>query len=93
MAILIVLLVHQELVIVVHVLVSKLHLLTTWAALNISNVLVDYEISCLVISICMFDCFAASMLELARVTAESGWIPPRPIIFLFNGAEELFMLV
>jgi Zn-dependent M28 family amino/carboxypeptidase len=41
----------------------------------------------------MFDCFAASMLELARVTAESGWIPPRPIIFLFNGAEELFMLV
>ncbi|KAJ6356329.1 hypothetical protein OIU78_004440, partial [Salix suchowensis] len=32
------------------------------------------------------------MLELARVTAESGWIPPRPIIFLFNGAEELFML-
>ncbi|KAG6759134.1 hypothetical protein POTOM_035602 [Populus tomentosa] len=34
----------------------------------------------------------ASMLELARVTAESGWIPPRPIIFLFNGAEELFML-
>ncbi|KAG5236462.1 endoplasmic reticulum metallopeptidase [Salix suchowensis] len=55
MAILIVLLVHQVLVIVVHVLV-------------------------------------ASMLELARVTAESGWIPPRPIIFLFNGAEELFML-
>jgi Zn-dependent M28 family amino/carboxypeptidase len=33
------------------------------------------------------------MLELARVMVESGWIPPRPIIFLFNGAEELFMLV
>uniref|UniRef100_A0A453BID4 Peptidase M28 domain-containing protein n=1 Tax=Aegilops tauschii subsp. strangulata TaxID=200361 RepID=A0A453BID4_AEGTS len=23
---------------------------------------------------------------------ESGWIPPRPVIFLFNGAEELFLL-
>ncbi|KAH9708259.1 peptidase M28 domain-containing protein [Citrus sinensis] len=34
----------------------------------------------------------ASMLELARLTVDSGWIPPRPIIFLFNGAEELFML-
>ncbi|KAH9772632.1 peptidase M28 domain-containing protein [Citrus sinensis] len=34
----------------------------------------------------------ASMLELARLTIDSGWIPPRPIIFLFNGAEELFML-
>ncbi|KAL7110076.1 hypothetical protein ACP275_05G002500 [Erythranthe tilingii] len=34
----------------------------------------------------------ASLLELARVTVDSGWIPPRPIIFLFNGAEELFML-
>lgn len=33
------------------------------------------------------------MLELARLTIDSGWIPPRPIIFLFNGAEELFMLV
>lgn len=33
------------------------------------------------------------MLELARLTVDSGWIPPRPIIFLFNGAEELFMLV
>ena len=77
----------------VHVLVSKLHLLTAWTALNISNVLVDYQFSCLVISVYMFYCFAASMLELARVTAESGWIPPRPIIFLFNGAEELFMLV
>ncbi|KAL6543559.1 hypothetical protein OROGR_010056 [Orobanche gracilis] len=35
----------------------------------------------------------ASLLELARLTVDSGWIPPRPIIFLFNGAEELFMLM
>ncbi|KAK4760488.1 hypothetical protein SAY87_005381 [Trapa incisa] len=34
----------------------------------------------------------ASMLELARLTVNSGWVPYRPIIFLFNGAEELFML-
>ncbi|KAL0447250.1 UNVERIFIED_CONTAM: Endoplasmic reticulum metallopeptidase 1 [Sesamum latifolium] len=34
----------------------------------------------------------ASLLELARLTVDSGWTPPRPIIFLFNGAEELFML-
>ncbi|EXC06150.1 Endoplasmic reticulum metallopeptidase 1 [Morus notabilis] len=34
----------------------------------------------------------ASMLEVARLIVDSGWIPPRPIIFLFNGAEELFML-
>ncbi|KAK4765057.1 hypothetical protein SAY86_026147 [Trapa natans] len=34
----------------------------------------------------------ASMLELARLTVNSCWVPPRPIIFLFNGAEELFML-
>ncbi|KAI4385299.1 hypothetical protein MLD38_003343 [Melastoma candidum] len=34
----------------------------------------------------------ASMLELARLAVDSGWIPPKPIIFLFNGAEELFML-
>ena len=33
------------------------------------------------------------MLELARLMVDSGWNPPRPIIFLFNGAEELFMLV
>ncbi|XP_031386767.1 endoplasmic reticulum metallopeptidase 1 isoform X2 [Punica granatum] len=32
------------------------------------------------------------MLELARLLVNSGWVPPRPIIFLFNGAEELFML-
>ncbi|KAI5679363.1 hypothetical protein M9H77_10313 [Catharanthus roseus] len=34
----------------------------------------------------------ASMLELARLFVDSAWVPPRPIIFLFNGAEELFML-
>ncbi|KAJ4959938.1 hypothetical protein NE237_019848 [Protea cynaroides] len=34
----------------------------------------------------------ASMLEIARLMVDSGWVPPRPIIFLFNGAEELFLL-
>lgn len=34
----------------------------------------------------------ASLLEVARLTVDSSWVPPRPIIFLFNGAEELFML-
>ncbi|KAK7319050.1 hypothetical protein RJT34_03760 [Clitoria ternatea] len=34
----------------------------------------------------------ASMLEIARLIVDSGWVPYRPIIFLFNGAEELFML-
>ncbi|CAB4263997.1 unnamed protein product [Prunus armeniaca] len=34
----------------------------------------------------------ASMLEIARLIVDSGWIPPRPVLFLFNGAEELFML-
>ncbi|XP_057419329.1 uncharacterized protein LOC130713574 [Lotus japonicus] len=34
----------------------------------------------------------ASMLEIARLTVDSGWAPHRPVIFLFNGAEELFML-
>ncbi|KAL3511429.1 hypothetical protein ACH5RR_030830 [Cinchona calisaya] len=34
----------------------------------------------------------ASMLELARLCVDAAWIPPRPVIFLFNGAEELFML-
>ncbi|KAM2888089.1 hypothetical protein FF1_011872 [Malus domestica] len=34
----------------------------------------------------------ASMLEIARLMVDSGWIPPRPVIFLFNGAEELFLL-
>lgn len=36
---------------------------------------------------------AASLLELARLTADSDWVPPKPVIFLFNGAEELFLLV
>uniref|UniRef100_A0A804Q9R4 Zn-dependent exopeptidase superfamily protein n=2 Tax=Zea mays TaxID=4577 RepID=A0A804Q9R4_MAIZE len=34
----------------------------------------------------------ASMLELSRLLIDSGWVPPRPVIFLFNGAEELFLL-
>ncbi|KMZ68543.1 hypothetical protein ZOSMA_237G00040 [Zostera marina] len=34
----------------------------------------------------------ASMLEMARLIIDSNWIPPRPVIFLFNGAEELFLL-
>ncbi|KAL9267183.1 Endoplasmic reticulum metallopeptidase 1-like protein [Drosera capensis] len=40
------------------------------------------------------DCGAcvASLLELARLIVDSGWIPPQPLIFLFNGAEELFMM-
>lgn len=33
------------------------------------------------------------MLELARLIVDSGWVPSHPVIFLFNGAEELFMLV
>lgn len=37
--------------------------------------------------------FAASMLEVARLIVDSGWVPRQPIIFLFNGAEELFMVV
>ncbi|XP_004310069.1 PREDICTED: endoplasmic reticulum metallopeptidase 1 [Fragaria vesca subsp. vesca] len=34
----------------------------------------------------------ASMLEIARLIVDSGWVPPQPVIFLFNGAEELFLL-
>ncbi|TQD96736.1 hypothetical protein C1H46_017629 [Malus baccata] len=34
----------------------------------------------------------ASMLEIARLMVDSEWVPPRPVIFLFNGAEELFLL-
>ncbi|XP_027341973.1 endoplasmic reticulum metallopeptidase 1 isoform X2 [Abrus precatorius] len=34
----------------------------------------------------------ASMLEIARLIVDSGWTPYQPVIFLFNGAEELFML-
>lgn len=42
---------------------------------------------------CIISSCAASILEIARLTIDSGWVPPRPVIFLFNGAEELFMLV
>lgn len=42
--------------------------------------------------ISVFLCLA-SMLELCRLMIDSNWVPPRPIIFLFNGAEELFLLV
>lgn len=41
----------------------------------------------------MYFTVTASMLEVARLIVDSGWVPPRPVIFLFNGAEELFMLV
>ncbi|KAK1403197.1 Endoplasmic reticulum metallopeptidase 1 [Heracleum sosnowskyi] len=34
----------------------------------------------------------ASLLEVARLVVDSGWVPMKPIIFLFNGAEELFMV-
>lgn len=34
----------------------------------------------------------ASMLEVLRLIIDSGWVPPHPIVFLFNGAEELFLL-
>ncbi|XP_078441652.1 Zn-dependent exopeptidases superfamily protein [Wolffia australiana] len=34
----------------------------------------------------------ASMLELVRLILDSGWIPPQPLVFLFNGAEEIFLL-
>ncbi|CAI8616987.1 unnamed protein product [Vicia faba] len=34
----------------------------------------------------------ASMLEIARLIVDSGSALRRPVIFLFNGAEELFML-
>ncbi|KAI3823429.1 hypothetical protein L1987_04865 [Smallanthus sonchifolius] len=35
----------------------------------------------------------ASILEVARMTIDSWWTPPKPLIFLFNGAKELFMLI
>ncbi|KAF0908818.1 hypothetical protein E2562_028641 [Oryza meyeriana var. granulata] len=34
----------------------------------------------------------ASMLELSRLIVDSRWVPSQPVIFLFNGAEELFLL-
>ncbi|XP_022131778.1 endoplasmic reticulum metallopeptidase 1 [Momordica charantia] len=33
-----------------------------------------------------------SMLEVSRLIVDSEWVPPRPVIFIFNGAEELFLL-
>ncbi|KAE8713496.1 putative Signal peptidase complex subunit [Hibiscus syriacus] len=29
----------------------------------------------------------ASLLEISRLTIDSGWVPPRPIILLFNGCK------
>ncbi|MCO5554640.1 hypothetical protein L7F22_008173 [Adiantum nelumboides] len=34
----------------------------------------------------------ATMLEAVRLIIDTDWVPPSPIIFLFNGAEELFMV-
>lgn len=34
----------------------------------------------------------AAMLEAVRLIIDTDWVPPSPIIFLFNGAEELFMV-
>jgi hypothetical protein len=35
----------------------------------------------------------ASLLETLRHIIDTKWVPPAPVIFLFNGAEELFLLV
>ncbi|KAI5070997.1 hypothetical protein GOP47_0013248 [Adiantum capillus-veneris] len=34
----------------------------------------------------------ATMLEAVRLIIDTDWVPSSPIIFLFNGAEELFMV-
>ncbi|KAG6544448.1 hypothetical protein Mapa_014086 [Marchantia paleacea] len=34
----------------------------------------------------------ASLLETLRYLIDTNWVPPAPVIFLFNGAEELFLL-
>lgn len=34
----------------------------------------------------------ASMLEVMRYIVDTNWIPPSPLVFLFNGAEEVFLL-
>ena len=34
----------------------------------------------------------ASMLEVMRYIVDTNWIPPAPLVFLFNGAEEVFLL-
>ena len=85
MVISIVRLVPQVLVTVVHVLVGTMKIYTYWPFL------LDWFIF---LSLIFFSLsLAASLLEVARLTVDSNWVPPRPIIFLFNGAEELFMLV
>lgn len=83
MVISIVRLVPQVLVTVVHVLVGTMKIYTYWPFLLDSSLF--YFI--------FFLSLVASLLEVARLTVDSNWVPPRPIIFLFNGAEELFMLV
>lgn len=86
MAILIVILVPLVLLTVVHVLVGTMKTHTCLVA-----TLAWFTHIFIITSLFFF--LVASMLELARLTVDSGWVPPRPIIFLFNGAEELFMLV
>ncbi|XP_024388357.1 uncharacterized protein [Physcomitrium patens] len=34
----------------------------------------------------------ASMMEVMRYIVDTNWIPPAPLVFLFNGAEEVFLL-
>lgn len=34
----------------------------------------------------------ASMLEVIRYIVDTNWLPPAPLVFLFNGAEEVFCL-
>lgn len=85
MVILIARLVPQVLVTVVHVLVGTMKIYTYWPFLLDSSLF--YFILFFSLSL------VASLLEVARLTVDSNWVPPRPIIFLFNGAEELFMLV
>lgn len=86
MLIMIVRLVPRVLVTVVHVLVGTMKIYTYWLFLldwfTFLSLIFFFSLS-----------LAASLLEVARLTVDSNWVPPRPIIFLFNGAEELFMLV
>ncbi|KAJ9554511.1 hypothetical protein OSB04_018556 [Centaurea solstitialis] len=65
--------------------VGRLHLLILFLLLSIFIL----NISC---KFHQSSSLAASILEVARLTIDSGWAPPKPLIFLFNGAEELFML-
>lgn len=34
----------------------------------------------------------ATILEVLRYIVDANWVPPAPIVFLFNGAEEVFLL-